>query len=480
MARYATNAPPGQLLRGRAILAGLVALAIGVGCQSSISVAKAGRVFGPGAISEPPNVVLLLTDDMRWDTLRYMPIVRRVLGRHGVTFTNAYVVNPRCCPSRSSILTGLYSHSTGIYTNVGPDGGFPGFDDRSTIATWLHDAGYHTGLFGKYLNHYQSTYVPPGWDRWLGTFGGSAYFDYVANVDGVRREFGSDPSDYGTTVIRREAVSFIRDTEPETPLFLYWSPQAPHEPAIPAPSDRGDFHFLPDWRPKSFDERNVADKPAYVRSRPPISASLAQEIDGFRQRQIESLQAVDRAVEAIVNALRDTGRLENTIIVFTSDHGILWGEHRWNGKSVPYEEAVAVPFVVRYDGLLDEPRTNDRLVLNIDLAPTFAGLAGVDAPDVEGRSLVPLLERSPVEWREEFLIEHQIEHAKSAPSFCAVHTERYVLVRYATREEELYDLHRDPLELVNHARSDRYRSIRRDLRSSLRELCHPEPPGFAW
>lgn len=486
MVRHATSAPPGQWLRVRAILAGLVALAICVGCQSSSSIANAevgslfARVLGTGAISERPNIVLLLIDDGRLDILRYMPVVRRVLGGHGVTFSNAYVVNPRCCPSRSSILTGRPSNSTGIYTNVGPDGGFPGFDDRSTVATWLNDGGYETALFGKYLNHYNTTYVPPGWDRWLGTFGGSAYFDYVANVDGARVEFGSDVSDYGTTVLRREAVSFIRETDPGTPLFLYWSPQAPHEPAIPAPSDVGDFRSLPAWRPKSFNERNVADKPAYVRSRPPIDAALAQKVDAFRQRQIESLQAVDRAVGAIVDTLRDTGRLENTILVFTSDHGILWGEHRWTGKSVPYEEAVAVPFIVRYDALLDEPRSQDELVLNMDLAPTFAELAGVGAPDAEGLSFVPLLEGRSVEWRKEFLIEHQIEHEKSAPSFCAVHTERYVLVRYATQEEELYDLHRDPLELVNRAGSDRYRSVRRHLLASLRDLCDPVPPGFDW
>jgi arylsulfatase A-like enzyme len=426
----------------------------------------------------PPNIVLLLADDMRRDMLRYMPIVRRVLARHGIVFSDAYVVNPRCCPSRTSILTGLPSNSTGIYTNVGPDGGFPGFDDDSTIATWLQGAGYHTGLFGKYLNHYRSTYVPPGWDRWFGTFGGHAYYDYVANVDGTRRSFGSEPSDYGTTVLRREAVSFIRETDEATPLFLYWSPQAPHDPAIPARSDLGDFSSLPDWRPDSYDERNVADKPAYVRRRPPIDRALAEEIDAFRRRQIESLQAVDRAVGAIVDALRDTGRLENTIVVFTSDHGILWGEHRWTGKSVPYEEAIAVPFVVRYDALVGRPRTDDHLVLNVDLAPTFARLAGVEAPGAEGRDLVSLLDGSRVEWREDFLIEHQVEHAKSAPSFCAVHTDRHMLVRYATFEEELYDLARDPYELRNRADTSRYREIRRLLRHRLAELCNPLPPGF--
>ena len=127
--------------------------------------------FSPGpasAIEPPPNIVMILTDDQRVDTLGYMPIVQKTLGKHGVTFTNAYVSNPVCCPSRATILTGLYSHSTGVYTND-LDGGFAKFDDSSTIATWLQDAGYHTGLFGKYLNGYESEYTPPGWDRWFAT-----------------------------------------------------------------------------------------------------------------------------------------------------------------------------------------------------------------------------------------------------------------------------------------------------------------------
>src|SRR6185295_15091672 len=119
--------------------------------------------FSPGpasAVEPPPNIVMILTDDQRADTLGYMPIVRQTLAKHGVTFTNAYVSNPVCCPSRATILTGLYSHSTGVYTND-LDGGFAKFDDSSTIATWLQAAGYHTGLFGKYLNGYESEYTPP-------------------------------------------------------------------------------------------------------------------------------------------------------------------------------------------------------------------------------------------------------------------------------------------------------------------------------
>ena len=430
---------------------------------------------------ERPNIVLILTDDQRRDTLRYMPIVRRLLVRHGITFTNGYVVNPVCCPSRTSILTGLYSHSTGVYTNHRPNGGFFAFhNDDSTIATWLQAAGYRTGLFGKYLNQYgHDPYVPPGWDRWFATHRNGGYYDYEAISDATVREYDSDPSSYGTTVLRDRAVSFIRRTDPSTPLFVYWAPHAPHEPATPHPSDRDAFSSLSSWRPRSYDEPDVDDKPGYVSRLPRLDLAAAAEIDRFRERQLESLQAVDRAVRAIVQALRETDRLHDTMIVFMSDNGMLWGEHRLHGKSVPYEEAVGVPLVVRYDALSQEPREDDHLVLNIDLAPTFAALGGADAPEVEGRNLLPLLRAPDTRWRSEFLIEHLGEGVRAAPTFCAVHTDRYVLVRYATGEEELYDLARDHLQMTNRDEWARYVDVRMGLRSKLRRLCEPVPPGFS-
>jgi arylsulfatase A-like enzyme len=409
-----------------------------------------------------------------------MPIVNRLLVDEGVAFTNGYVVNPVCCPSRASILTGTYSHSTGVYTNRPPNGGFAGFDDESTLATWLHDAGYRTGMFGKYFNGYrQTTYVPPGWDRWFATYHGGAYYDYVAVSDGEIQRFGSDRSSYGTTVLQNEAVSFIEETDPSTPVFVYWATHAPHEPATPERRDRDEFESLRRWRPRSYDEADADDKPSYVQRLPRIDADAAAEIDAFRSRQIQSLQSVDRAVQGLVATLRETGRLENTLIVFTSDNGMLWGEHRWHSKSVPYEEAIAVPFVVRFDAVIDEPRTDDSLVLNIDLAPTFTAAAAAEAPPMEGRSLLSLIRGDRSSWRSAFLVEHVGERSHGAPTFCAVHTDRHVLVRYDTGEEELYDLARDPGQLVNRAGWDRYRAVRRELLASLRRLCDPAPPGYS-
>ena len=187
------------------------------------------------------------------------------------------------------------------------------------------------------------------------------------------------PADYGTTVLATEAVRFIESTPADTPLFLYFAPHAPHEPAMAAPGDRRAYTDLGAWRPPNYDEADVSDKPAYIRNQPRMDAAASARIDEFRRSQYASLLAVDRAVGTIVDALEQTGRLSNTLIVFTSDNGMLWGEHRWATKLVPYEESIHVPFIVRFDPMIGSPREDEHLVVNIDLAPTFAELASVEA-----------------------------------------------------------------------------------------------------
>jgi N-acetylglucosamine-6-sulfatase len=460
----------------------LVAIATFATAFPVISSAEGETPTPRGLRTSLPNIVLILTDDQRADTLRFMPNVQRLLVDQGIRFSNGYVVNPLCCPSRSSILTGAYSHTTGVYTND-PDmhGGFPAFRDGSTIATWLQAAGYRTSLFGKYLNGYGvTTYVPPGWDDWFSTFKDGGYYDYAAVADGDAMRFGHDPADYGTTVLRDRAVSFIRSTEPSQPLFIYFAPHAPHEPAIPERRDRDAFVSESPRRTISYDERDVSDKPDHVRKLGRIDAETRRDIDEFRLSQIQTLQSVDRSVAVLIDTLEDTGRLENTMIVFTSDNGMFWGEHRLRGKSQVYEEAIGVPFVVRYDTLIENSRTDESLALNIDLAPTFAELAGVSAPGAEGRSLLPRLRSPSASWRDAFLVEHMAKGSYGAPTFCAIHTDRYVLVRYATGEEELYDLVRDPQQMENVATSPRYVEERQSLRTGLRRLCDPLPPGFAF
>ena len=429
------------------------------------------------AKGERPSVLLIVTDDQRWDTLWSMPQVRRLLVDRGITFANSFVSSPLCCPSRASILTGAYPHTTGVYTQGLPHGGFKRFNDTTTIATVLHDAGYRTGFFGKYLDSYQSGavsgYVPPGWDRWM-AFVHSQYFEYGLTIDGEVKQFGSSPGDYSTDVLAERTDAFIRRTG--GPFFAIFAPAAPHAPATPAPVDADLFSDLEPWSPPSFDEADVSDKPWDVMRLHRLTPVAIAGIEELRRDQYRSLQAVDRAVARLIDALADTGRLENTLVIFTSDNGLLWGEHRWQKKEMPYEEAIRVPLVIRDDALIADPaRTEDRLVGNIDLAPTIAELAGTDLPETEGKSLLPLLTGEQVRWRHALLIEH-MKMTNPVPTYCAVRTERYLYTTYVTGEEELYDVEEDPYELENLA--GRRPLLEARLATTLRSLCDPPPLGL--
>jgi arylsulfatase A-like enzyme len=456
----------------RPVLVALVAALVAAGGPSPIASGGVG----------PPNIVLILTDDQRWDTLWAMPYVQDLLVAHGVSFTSSFVVNPLCCPARASILTGRYSHSTGVYSNKT---GFSDFDDASTVATWLEGAGYRTGLVGKYLNGYDqvdATYVPPGWDRWVAftsQTGQGMYYDYDVSVDGVNTHYGSDPGDYSTDVLASYATDFIDTTPAGTPLFLYFSVKAPHFPAVPGPNHQTEFSDLPPWRPPSWNEPDVSDKPGWVQALPPLSTHDIDVIDGRRVDQYRTLLSVDDAVAGIVDALTAAGRMSNTMLVFASDNGWLWGEHRWDGKKVPWEESIRVPLVVRYDPMTPTPRLENRMALNIDLAPTFAALAGVPAPGAVGRSLLPVLPGGQVAWRSDFLVENSVNSGgeDEVPTYCAVRNKTYLYVRYlATGEEELYPIKADPYELDNKALDPGYASALAQLRLRSQKLCRPLPP----
>ncbi|MFL5766464.1 MAG: sulfatase-like hydrolase/transferase [Actinomycetota bacterium] len=441
----------------------------------------------------PPNIVLILTDDQRWDSLWAMPTVQSDLVDHGVDFTNAFVTNSSCCPSRASILTGEYSHSTGVYSSAedGPQAGFASFRDSSTIATWLQGAGYRTALIGKYLNGYTPdhiSYVPPGWNRWVAFAtkgeGGAAYYDYDLSVGGAGKagtavSYGSDASDYSTDVLSKYATSFIRQTDPSKPLFLDFTPKAPHGPYTPAPRDAEAFPDLAPNRPPSYNESDVSDKPAYIRDLQPFAGAEQTTLDAQYQDAYRSLLAVDRAVGSIVTALSDTGRLDNTLIVFASDNGLLWGEHRYHGKQLAYDESIRVPLVIRDDNLgLADGSMDPHVVANIDFAPTFADVAGSAAPGAEGGSLLPLLTQSNPQWRSDLLVEHEQRVFKdSYPTFCAVRSPDLAYTAYGTGEEELYDVNADPYELQNLAYDPGHASELQAMRDALTGLCSPPPPG---
>jgi arylsulfatase A-like enzyme len=458
----------------------LVAVAVfAVGCSPSRAPAAGGPSSGAAAASggdRPLNIVLIVTDDQRADTLQFMPNVERLLAGHGVTFRNFFVTTPLCCPSRASILTGQYSRHTGVLDNFGPHGGALSFDDHSTVATWLSDAGYTNGLVGKYLNQYSALgrcYFPPGWDEWDARISEpqSHYFDYTLDENGRLVNYGRSPSDYSTTVITRKAKRFL-DSTPE-PFFLYLATTTPHVPARTLPRDRGRFRGLAPSRPPSFDEADAEDKP-WSGLVQPLTTERIASTDRTREHMVESLQALDRSVATLVRELRAQGRLGRTVILFTSDNGFLLGEHRLVSKIWPYEESLRVPLVIRVPWLAT-PRTDSNLALNIDLAPTIAELAGV-RPSIaqDGRSLVPLMRglgesRSRKAFVVEWLGDHG-EDPEAPPPYEGIRTSRYVYVEYRNGWRELYDLARDPYELENLADDLGRTALRTTLATELHRL----------
>lgn len=422
-----------------------------------------------------PNIVFILTDDMALSDMQVMSNVKALIVDQGASFANFFVTNSLCCPSRSSILRGQYVHNHKVTRNAH---GFEHFHDfgheRSTIATWLKEAGYTTALMGKYLNGYalkgKETYVPPGWDEWDSPIDNKAYteFDYRMNENGRIVTYGKSTEDYLTDVLARKAIAFIQQAAgKESPFFLYLATYAPHQPAIPAPRHQNLYSDTKAPRTPSFDEKDVSAKPAFVRARPFLSDKQLAFIDDLYRKRLQSLRAVDEMVREVVQTLKETNQLHNTYIVFTSDNGFHLGQHRLPyGKQTAYEEDIHVPLAIRGPGIAAKHVVSE-LGLETDFGPTFAQWAGAAAPDfVDGRSLAPLLSQNGLpshEWRQGVLIEHYpgtepfmskferllISQKPSLPPYSAVRTQRYLYVEYTTGERELYDLHSDPTELAN-------------------------------
>jgi len=444
-----------------------------VGCASSAAQESSGT----------PNIVLILTDDMRQDDLEFMPKTQSLIADKGMEFTSAFVTTAQCCPSRASILRGQYAHNHEVLNNRPPLGGFEKFrelgHEESTVATWLADIGYRTSFFGKYFNGYEgredAAHVPQGWDEWYARAQGGYYY-YGISENGSMVFYGSREQDYLTDVLTAKATDSIRNSAGSSqPLFMYLAPTAPHSPYDNAPRHQDLFTQVEAPKPPSFYEEDVGDKPNYFigdqspddeedysrsdeadvsddesseeqSKRPRSSSNEEAELDETYRKRLRMLQAVDDMVEGVVNALAETGRLENTYLFFTSDNGFLLGEHGLVGKGAPYEEAIRVPLAVRGPSIR-AGSTTDRIALNIDLAPTFAELAGASLPTfIDGRSLRPLFASDAATWRTAFLEELFTNGTKKR--YKAIRTASGVkYVEYERGEEELYNLNDDPYEL---------------------------------
>lgn len=405
----------------------------------------------------PPNFLLIVTDDQRWDTLFAMPHLAASLGRDALRFDNAFVTNPVCCPFRSSLLAGGFpSHQTGVLTATPLNGAAARFDDSETLATLLSRRGYRTGLIGKYLNFYDqiAPRVPPGWNRFMVAttpyrWWNTEWIVGASGVDGPAEGQRQTTGAYITYVEAEAALAFLDEASAGEPFFLLVATHAPHRPAIPPQADDGRWRDF-SYRARAFDEEDLADKPDYVRRREDFFHQHNAEsglVGVLPRGQLEALGAVDRMVRDLMVRLEERGLADNTVVVFTSDNGMLWGEHRLFTKSLPYEESIRVPLLMRLPGVA--PRVMTELVaVDLDLAATLLDLAGIERP-AEGRSLLPLAEGHGAGWRDALRFENFGVDPDVVPPWVALRTDRWKYVEYATGERELYDLEDDPFELDN-------------------------------
>jgi N-acetylglucosamine-6-sulfatase len=575
-----------RLALAASVLALLVALVLAADQRSASAASPAGASAQRNTLlpeGQRPNFVVIQTDDETLDQLyatytppggapiAAMPNTLASIAEKGITFNRYYVSYPLCCPSRVSLLTGRYAHNHNDRGNVPPNGGFTGFAARQAythnIATWLQGAGYRTIHVGKFLNGYgdepfdDGKTVPPGWSAWHTVLSADThhyYYGYTLNdngsIDGPfgdsgsweTREYGArddfgcpfaplngQPCFYETDVFTRIADEEMLGTPPGQPFYLQVDYTAPHgdfrRPAGPEPATRDYDSFagapFPHGPSQGLNEGNVNDKPRFIREAPYLSPSELHTYRVYYQKALESLRSVDDGVQQIVNTLGAMHRLRNTYIIFTSDNGFFYGEHRLTGgKFLAYEPSTHLPFLMRGPGIKPGTSTGE-LAANIDIAPTILELAHVEADkSIDGRSLVPymldpeLRSRRPILF-ESFVQTNDVEENGGGPpaapesvaagrtgggasvnarpseasssivappkDYEGIRLGPYKYIEWPDGEKELYDINKDPYELNNKVRDPNLFPIRAFLHTQLERLedcvgrtCQEPAPKF--
>ncbi|MGH2729817.1 MAG: sulfatase family protein [Actinomycetota bacterium] len=423
-------------------ITGAVALAVILVSASCDPSSPEGSCGTGGSCAEPPqpNILVVMTDDQRADgTMGVMPATRALMARGGTVFTSAFATTPFCCPSRASVFTGRYAHNHRVLVNV--EGHPDLLDQRSTVQHYLQQAGYRTGIFGKYLNGWDLERDPPYFDDWA-IFDASetGYSGGMWNVAGSTRRVQG----YSTTYIQRKAVDFIRSSEGSRPWLLFVSTAAPHEPYVPA--RRYEDADVPEWAINpAIEEADRSDKPPFLRAR-----ELRLEVSRrAHDQQLRTLMSVDDLVARIGDVLAATDQ-DTTLVFFLSDNGYLWGEHGVGKKMLPYTPSIAIPLMLRWPGRVHAGARDDRLAATIDVAPTI-----LDAAMIEANPEVPMDGRSLLEqWdRERLLVEFWAAFGR--PTWAGTRTRSSLFVEYYKRDgetvtfQEYYDVEHDPWELEN-------------------------------
>jgi N-acetylglucosamine-6-sulfatase len=473
------------------------------GSASNGSVPNGGSIPRPGPAPVRPSIVFVLTDDLSDNlvTQEFMPNLWG-LEHNGTDFTQYFVTDSLCCPSRASIFTGRYPHDTGVFGNTGSDGGFNAFnahgDQTSTVATDLERAGYRTGMMGKYLNRYEPKDPPaPGWDEWDVTGNqGYAEFNYNLNENGRIVHYGGAeaPTDnYLTDVLSARADHFVKtsaEAAHRSPFFLEVATYAPHSPYTPAPRYADLYPGLTYPRTPAYNTANT-DAPGWLAKEPPLGARENTLINKAFRARAQAVRSVDDMIGRLVATLKSTGVWNNTYLVFSSDNGLHMGEHRLRpGKLTAFDTDINVPLIV-VGPRVPQGKVIASFAENIDLRPTFDAWAGTMPNEaIDGRSLEPLLADAtpPADWPQGVLIEHHgpdgDPHDPDYPALNSGNPTTYealrlngsLYVEYGDGEREYYNLLTDPYELHN-TYGDLRPAYRQELHAELTliEQCHDAP-----
>ncbi|GGO88195.1 hypothetical protein GCM10011584_14590 [Nocardioides phosphati] len=463
---------------------------------------------------DKPNILLVMTDDMRADDLRWMPHTERFFARRGTNFRNMFAPTPLCCPNRASFLSGEYAHNHHVWWHDDP-WGYGSFDDRHTIAGALQQAGYATGYVGKYLNRYgiaapkadpyanPSTFVPAGWDEWRATpdstglpswdprEGGTyRYFDQTVNVNGTLE---GHEGEYSSDVLLDETLDVLGEFQAgNKPWYLQLNSLAPHHGGPIEADDVPGFGTpaRPDWVKGRFDaeiprglgvpasgepEPDVRDKAWITRHRLPLDDNDRLAIRGESRQRAEALYAFDHQLVRVLRKLELTGELDHTIVAFTSDNGYMQGEHRWkDGKVIGFEPSYRVPLLIAGPGI-PAGSNEDMPVNTVNLSASVLDWAGAHLSGTDGHSFVDAIGKDRG-WTQalgyeayfpNIVNDHDVPgfEGESAAAAIGIRTAGWFYVRYSSGQEELFDLRNDPVELDSVAKDPAYDGVKAELRT---------------
>lgn len=447
--------------------------------------------------AQPRNVIFILSDDHRFDFMGFTgkvpwletPNMDR-MAAEGAYFPNAFVTTSLCSPSRASILTGMYTHTHTVVDNQAevPEG-------LIFFPQYLQEAGYETAYFGKWHMGHEEDDPRPGFDHWVSFKGQGVYYKPDLNINGERTPY--EDTAYVSDVLTDLTLDWLQERESDKPYFVYLSHKAVHAMFEPAERHAGDYENEEIVYPPSYETsaqqvkgKNPEGEPYgvdeyYGEGRMPDWQKMQREswhgvdymyhgeleFEEFYKRYCETLKGVDDSIGRLLAYLEETGQAESTLVIYMGDNGFSFGEHGLIDKRQFYEESVKVPFLVRCPELLEGGQTIDKMVQNIDVAPTVLELAGLQSPEhMAGRSILPLLRGDSTEWRDRIFYEYYWEYAfPQTPTMHGVRTDRYKLIRYhgVWDTNEFYDLQEDPHEMNNLIASAEHQEMIKELTDEI-------------